>query len=1699
VPPDFELRQTPSELRQTPSRKVTFALSERDETRRLNTWSDYRDIDGFIYASRSHIKDNVQLPQLVDGLTLEAPYSHSARYRPVDEIQSHLPAEIDNVLSPMRQGDLRPYQSISETEPLAAARILALPEGVEAAKIFFLNALVHSDYTRLKSLGKVPAIVDCLGQSEQVRAAAMIGAQQAISKGHNSTFDALLATNIFDAAERQSLKDYIGEKLETHLSRGEFEEAASTAGFNQLSEIEMDVARFRDAAKRGVLSSLERTDASNANSICATGLIDRTFLNSPEVKAAALTGLMEALSTGRGQLRKLVDSQFLDKRELETPIVREAIRSRLETELKEGGYHYDVLMDIGSFSRSELDAMKPAARQGLLSELAQTHLVSGAQRILETKILSPEDLNADDLKIAAKGNFTNRIVDPYHHSASEFLQAGLVDLNDFEPGELNRLVTPVLMTAIERGQWSKIQDTMKCGIYSTEELNASGIKQALSDKLTERMLSDDFRSAWEAIGCGVLNKSELSLSFEHALLTSFKDDNLSLARKIVEAAKDPKVGVDLQTDTISAEVRTMILDRLARGEFRGVGEIERLRILPKTELHADDMRYARVKGVVKNINQFQKEDLEEINYAKQTGELTREILDQYDVQTALVERLEVELVKPDLGESYLLGKLLGDEKLAVEPIHSKLLALFEKNLSAGDAHNADILSGLVDDKTLKSPDVKLWAESGIKAACLSDSGDKFVKVAKTIFSADELESAAVDALKEHLADGNYIASYRAERLIDKEHLKQLDLHAEAAIGWNKALALGVTPFALLHSASFSHWLRSEDRVTSESKESAAVGLKKALNEDQSIGIIADMQLAKLVTREQLRSNEYSDILFNKLVRALSSEYDVALKLVEADLLSHPKRDEAFKEAATRGHVSSVIRAAMTSGIRFNAAMRDYFGISKLTPEAAEALYETMKQSDQQFKNADVQKAFEDGAAIFGADRMLRYALRPADTPHDALMNFGHILTLQKKSGLTVDDFHKNILAQVTNDNGQYRLQSMAFHNYGYYTSYSELATIAANFPDDPQQIFSAAAKYPDLQTLQELVSSFSDKQQIFSSWQELKKFGKLRDFVDSQDLFAELQQLHKSEDAKDRKLGAWLETLAFHRDSKIAKEVIMQIWKEPGQFFARPDTTSLEVHNQLAPSNYTQIEHLDLSATQLRDALIDGTLDKLQVFTPTKIEYQFGFDKASLGKEITEALGSNSESVKGDAKIPGKLYDRLNRLFKTANLTVADVVAGADVSDEIYETASQLLYDKHFGRAKPNQNFQLVAEIHRKSDPFAVLAGDDTATCMPFGNGKTNNYMINPNVALFTVRLVRPDGSRRTIAQSVLTKDQVTAQSFDELKKELMKEGTITLPADFSKQGKAVLAADNVEVHPAFTTDVYQSALSAVYSDFFHKYLKENAASSGLNPDLAVVGMQHSDALAHLGKTDNKFIPQTPISYTDKYGAKVYEIPLNNEPLVHFKASEPIVDKPVDSPRDSTLGLPGLHSLTFEDALLVAHKEGDVYDDNRAMQLGLFGISNELIATDINNAAKNRPNMSLKMMGKDGEIKGYLLAYEGKMQIDGEDKPIVYLQDYASNSRSKTEKFQALDLVGGSLLMEFMRNYKKNYIDQGKMIPIYARARDVTSYQLLTGQFDKLARKKGYSVEIKELGTSSAGANTMHEVLIVPRRIDDLPLAATGT
>ncbi len=109
------------------------------------------------------------------------------------------------------------------------------------------------------------------------------------------------------------------------------------------------------------------------------------------------------------------------------------------------------------------------------------------------------------------------------------------------------------------------------------------------------------------------------------------------------------------------------------------------------------------------------------------------------------------------------------------------------------------------------------------------------------------------------------------------------------------------------------------------------------------------------------------------------------------------------------------------------------------------------------------------------------------------------------------------------------------------------------------------------------------------------------------------------------------------------------------------------------------------------------------------------------------------------------------------------------------------------------------------------------------------------------------------------------------------------------------------------------------------------------------------------------------------------------------------------------------------------------------------------------------------------------------MEIDGREKPAVYIEDFASDNY--LEKVDSSD-VGGKLLLKFIKAYKQNYLDRGKMMPLYMNARSETSHALLMKHMQSLGKKWGYRFEMKEVDRRETGSTTMHDVVLTPKKIE---------
>jgi hypothetical protein len=141
-------------------------------------------------------------------------------------------------------------------------------------------------------------------------------------------------------------------------------------------------------------------------------------------------------------------------------------------------------------------------------------------------------------------------------------------------------------------------------------------------------------------------------------------------------------------------------------------------------------------------------------------------------------------------------------------------------------------------------------------------------------------------------------------------------------------------------------------------------------------------------------------------------------------------------------------------------------------------------------------------------------------------------------------------------------------------------------------------------------------------------------------------------------------------------------------------------------------------------------------------------------------------------------------------------------------------------------------------------------------------------------------------------------------------------------------------------------------------------------------------------------------------------------------------------------------------------------------------MENGLIAKDINNIAKDRPNMSFKYVDDKGKMRGYILAYEGtrdnseSRDYEGEyydeyedsrgskGESVLYISDLASDKESPT--------AGGRLILALTEAYKANYLDKDKLVPMYMEARETTSYAIVKKQLDKIGAELGLTFELEE-------------------------------
>jgi hypothetical protein len=761
---------------------------------------------------------------------------------------------------------------------------------------------------------------------------------------------------------------------------------------------------------------------------------------------------------------------------------------------------------------------------------------------------------------------------------------------------------------------------------------------------------------------------------------------------------------------------------------------------------------------------------------------------------------------------------------------------------------------------------------------------------------------------------------------------------------------------------------------------------------------------------------------------------------------------------------------------------------------------------REWKNeATMVAAVREARKIFGDKETFNYLSTRDDVRvSDKVGSLIKMINFYQNTDLSVEEFYHRIMIQLINDNSR---------GHRGLNSYQRFIDILLRLNITPSGLREIEDKIEELERRGFGEEVVGVRQALISrsylqSWRNLENFSKrVTAIIFYAEIWEQLELFKKqiNNNPRKEKLYNYVVTLMWHRDSKVKIEAAQEFFLAPEKFLAVGDVNvAEEIHNRKKPSNYTQVDYLDLTARELVEALVTGELDQIQALGALEIIYSFDKGRRRGGDEerqfsfltkVKREIGSRKEKT-GNSKLfySIKKYLREQNLVFEMEDVFNDEVMMRTLEDSLTREQKEMiefLLQRYPNKILKAQEVNLApkilyrARVNLKSDPRAVMAGDDTVCCMPFGSGKNNVYTFNPNCVLFTVEKQKHDGNWRTMSQSVLTLDMDIGINVEEATRPFTGKSWLEASGVMAAEVRRVNApkivtADNIKLAPNVRDQIDFDNISDIYRDFFAHYLKifnqANYTGAKLDEKRIIVGQRFSD-YNNYPKVANTYLPLAPVSYSDNLGNEAmrlmpkklsFESDLKVEeirPLTKIKTGE-------------SFGL-GVTSLTYQDTLAVAQLELRVYNNNQDLIEGLSALENALIAKDINNANKKRPNLCLKYVDEWGDMQGYLLAYEGKIDT-GES--VIYVKDLAADRENSK-------LAAGKLIFAFTKLYQKEYLAKGKMIPLLAQTRKTTSHPIVTKHFQDWSKSLGIGFCVEELRHMHSNGEMLQEIMLRPQRL----------
>ena len=665
-------------------------------------------------------------------------------------------------------------------------------------------------------------------------------------------------------------------------------------------------------------------------------------------------------------------------------------------------------------------------------------------------------------------------------------------------------------------------------------------------------------------------------------------------------------------------------------------------------------------------------------------------------------------------------------------------------------------------------------------------------------------------------------------------------------------------------------------------------------------------------------------------------------------------------------------------------------------------------------------------------------------PHNALLHSDKIIQLAQeleKKGISKSDFIKNYLGIAGDRNSGY--QQLNDFLIKYTSNWQDLIIKELN---DPQGLWDPAF----VECVQRILDQ--DKTgELYQNLDSLEQITTVLKIIKSKESLIKLQKLAVSNDPQDQVLYNYFRDAIYHPRTK---PLIMQMYEQPKKFLGLDDMTFSglqDLHQAKKPSNMVEsFPELDFSAEDLVNCLPLWVYDELSYFKPYEKQYLVNWSSVYTVQEVKNQILDFLSS--SDQKRKSTIITKYNALFPDTPLSfkawkenpqnfVENLLKQSDFSLWI-DIFTQLRYQE-FNKYK---NLRLMtAKISPKSDPNNRFNGFNCDS-LAEGHGKKVVAMFNPYCSDFCIYQGEPDPKVDNLkVTSRVTLNRAIPHNFNSLLDKAKKTTTYAIAAlfgeefeDYKDPKEYVITMDNIEADANFGNK-HAIAIRKIYEDFFSEYIEQHPVSPNgipLNTSKFYSGISHNKINILTKREENQTLPVFMNSYTDN------------------AQSQSLVGELHAGTQAEKVKKTWIHPLSIEDVDQISYLEGKIYPETMKHHLG--NLQHEITASFLNNQLKGRANLSFAWYDDKGKVRGYLLAYQGKME-DG--RAWIYLSDFAIDKQARGHS-------GLEMIRHWIQQVKEHYPG----MPVFTRARETTSYRMLKALVEKYGYEITESKKVRDAG-----------------------------